>query len=236
MIVGILSVFLPSMVSTLWIPHKIYKSLMWDYDNRSKIVKGKWATDYPHTVESVSKETTLVDMFQCGERFEKLMTWLFKEFNYELGLFLVEIIQFKQYMVQHLIPNDTQRTGVDGDAEHSIPSVSRYQRYLDCCNDSMPRSAIIRRTHALTTMNQIAKCRRMAQLLFEKYIAVGAEFMLNVEGATRTRFTRLAATNWQMSNEEFVVLYDNMIEMMLGLAGDTFLRYKIFQNANPRPK
>merc|ERR1712241_1052587 len=101
------------------------------------IVKGKLATDYPHTIQNIPAAMTLEHMFKDGERFEKLMTFMFKEFNYEIGLFMIEIIQFKRYMVRHLIQTGTERANVDGDTEQSMASVNtstnrmiQYQRYL----------------------------------------------------------------------------------------------------------
>jgi len=239
MVVGMLMLVLPSLVSTLWIPHKIVKSVLWECENGSNIVHGRRATDYPHTVESVPESMTLEDMIQCGERWEKLMTWMFKEFNAELGLFLIEIIQFKHYMVVHLLREDVDvdywKPATSPISSDQVP-VNPYQRFLQCSNESMPRSEIIRRTDELTTLDEMAKCREIAQLIFDKYIRVNSEFMLNLTGVTRTAFTSLSERNWPMqSKEEFVTLYDPMIKKMMILAGASFGRYCTLHNNNPRP-
>ena len=120
------------------------------------------------------------------------------------------------------------------------------EQITDCnyeLNASVPRSSIVQnalgksvetydaesKVMLQTEQDKLAVLMRMrsaAQLLYDKYVMVGAELEVNISGMLRDQFREVQRTYWNINGLELVNVFDPLLLAMRQLMIQSFARYE----------
>merc|ERR1711920_333086 len=179
---------MPSLLSTIWITHKINKmDGIWTNES----IDGKGMIKMKaRQIDSDSLSNALCDVLREEMKFEMFIDWMLREFCSESVLCFVEMCQFKELMVSVV--------GGGGDRKY---------KYVGLLYDEIPRSSIVHRVknkfmvfdlYQLMDDDGCNKFGKIAGLLFAKYIDNDSELQVNISGGLRRKYMKHARSNWSM--------------------------------------
>ena len=207
-IVGTLSSLGPSLLSTLWIPRKIKWDALW-FDERFGTSEVRMAA-FVHLDQSLTN--ALNETLKNEEQFELFIRWMYREFSFEAGLCFIELVQFKEQLIDYIKQKDGNKT-----QEFDT-------RYIDLLYHGVPKSSIV--FDYDLDGDGMEKFQWIAHLLFEKYVRVDAEFEINICHALRSKYIKLDEQNWNIELNEFVNVFEKIIVEMFFFMLQSFARYQ----------
>ena len=224
---------LPSLLSTLWIPWKVSTMKEW-------IEGGHMVTlEMQHSSGDFRKTMQLI--LNDAQKCEAFIDWMYREFSSEAILSFVEFVQFRQFVKEEIGKTDGLNITVD-----SSP-------YDFALYDGMPKSSIIYDTsrfdHEMTRSSPVdvspssaelssdtnlpenllmsSRCKKIAHLLFVKYINYHSEHEVNISGRLRETYVNLEQTEYEGINVvQFVTLYDDVIAEMMKYQSESYMRFE----------
>ena len=150
MIVCVTAMTAPSLLSIGWIPHKVLSHGVWKKEIQNIESNNENRGDAEDVSGHLFKEA-----LKSEQQFELLIQWMCREFSSENALCLIELIQFKQALIDYLKKKDKG---------------SRFDTDLvDLLNDGVPKLSIVFVDEY--GVDGIAKFKSIAHRLFEKYIS-----------------------------------------------------------------
>ena len=162
-------------------------------------------------VDRRDDELLLRETFLNKDMMDAFMEHLFVEYCAECLLSVIEFTHFKQFIKQN---NERNRELGELDGECTF----------DFCK-SVPQSQIVYGT-------EDASFRDIAKALYQKYIATSAVWEINIDYASRKRYIALFG-NEEIPPEEtaefYYTLFDDCIDVMIGLINPSFSRFKSSQ-------
>ena len=224
----------PSLFSTLVIPRKVSMMIDWDEgEPTAKLKMGVSSGDFRETMHTI-----LMSEQKC----EAFVDWMYREFSSEVILSFLELIQFRKFVKEEISKTD----GVDID-EDSDPydfdlfdgmpqSTIIYDSFqfdqavlpshlVDVPSDSV-KSADLEFGGSLT-QNPLTRCKRIAHLLFEKYIDYDSQHEINISGRLREKYVEMDRIEYEgMDLEQFVTIYDELISEMLKYQSESYMRFE----------
>ena len=231
----VICVSLPSILSTLWISHKVNEQLQLDEGASTPNLEMKESSG----TFAQKLQETLNNEQQC----EAFIDWMYREFCSEVILSFLEFMQFRNYVKGEI--KKTERDDIF--AVNSDP-------FDFALYDGMPRSSIIhdplrvtsnykvnpsssneilsvpRDLESGTSHNEepLTKCQRISHLLFKKYIGSHyAEHEINISGALRNKYVELEQKQYEeVDLEQFLTLYDEVIAEMMKYLAQSFRRFE----------
>ena len=207
-----------SLVSTLWISHKIS-------------LKAEWSADkYPQNDDAVMRDIhvenesggqlpikeQLINTLQNEQQFELFMEHISNEFSSDLLLCFVECNQYKQMFA------NKQTTG----------EVHKFYKLYP----AIPLSSLIH-DHLDENINeerrQVVCMKKCALALYTKYIEVGSHYEINISSPLREKYSEIMddcvswmdAGNEETDIKEVIDLFDPIIEEMFHLMTQIYVRY-----------
>ena len=231
-IIGIVALNSPSLISTVLIPIKVSRMMAW---KRTASVSPTVSSEYTGDFRLKLQET-LNDEHKC----EAFIDWMYREFSSEAILSTLECVQFKQYIKQEIGKIDGSDVSTETD---------RFDFELF---DGMPRSTIVYDTWSLVhiekgnmlsgsdalslseavqsgsspTDDPLIKAKRIAHILFMKYIDYHAELEINISGSLRNKYVHLDQTNYEgMELEHFLTLHNDLISEMMKYQSQSYRRF-----------
>ena len=205
-VIGIFSMVAPSLLSTLVIPRKILQSGIWGKESFHEINSTNSRDIDPDSLTDLLHQT-----LQNEEKFELFVQWMNREFSSEAALCFIEMVQFKQCFIDYIKQKN-------GSFSHDYDT-----KYIDLLYDTVPKSSIV--FVKITDHVGIAKFKLIAHLLFDKYIRANAEFEVNISHQLRAKYTKLDEQNWNMKQDEFVLVFEKIVEEMFSFMWQSFDRY-----------
>ena len=221
----------PSLLSTIVVPGKVNAMTEWNtLDSPSSLSRegSISAGKFRHKLQE-----TLKDEHQC----EAFIDWMYREFSSEAILSFLEFVQFRKYVKEEEIG----KLCVAGDTDP----------YDFALYDGMPKSTIVHDTSRLdqsfsslskggvTAMvgdlvtstspsdDTLVRCKRIAHLMFKKYIDYHAEHEINISASLRKKFVELEQQQYDgMELEQFVTLYDEVISEMMKYQAESYRRFE----------
>merc|ERR1719242_1878293 len=149
------------------------------------------------------------DALKNEQQFELLIQWMCREFSSENALCLIELVQFKQFVLGHMQSTETLGDGV---------------RYIDLFYKSVPKSSIIHEHKS--DSNGIEMFKEIAHLLHDKYIRVNSELQVNISSQLRRRYMILDVKKWEMEMVELLNIFDKVMDEMYFFMRQSFMRYQ----------
>merc|ERR1719474_419164 len=227
--VASIGIFLPSLLSTLWIPYKVGTMTAWKKETLPNLRAAE---------SSGSFRQTLPEILRDGQQFETLIDWMNREFCSESMLSFLEFIQFRKFV--------KEKMGKGDETEDS----DRYDFEL---YDGMPKSTIIYDPSRLITRgvsptsscpaqslsgylesgskstgNTLLRCKQIAHLFLKKYIEHNSEHALNISASMRNKFVDLDQREYEgMDLTQFETLYDEVVHKMLKYVHQSYKRYEM---------
>ena len=234
----------PSLMSTLLIPYKVNKMREWNkLDSPSALQREVSSGNFKEDLQE-----TLKDEQKC----EAFIDWMYREFSSEAILSFLEFVQFKKYVKEEIGKKD----GKDVSAETGRFDFEFY--------DEMPRSTIVYDTWSVSNLDDVVasslvdvpslstvlesnssaaedvliRTRRIAHLLFRKYIDYHSELEINISGPLRNKFVKLDETNYAgMELVQFVTFHDDLIYEMMKYQARSYRRFeRVYQQQAESPR
>ena len=179
---------------------------------------------------------------------EAFIDWMYREFCSEAMLSFLECVQFRKYVEEEIGKRNGSGTvsGRDKDSlnfalydgmprssivydpfslkqcdkDEVIPSsrgnVSSLSRYLESSE-----------TSSSSTENVLMRCKRIAHLLFKKYIDSYAPHEINISWHLRAQYSVLEERDYDgLGLEQFLNLYDDVITEMIKYQAQSYRRYE----------
>ena len=222
---------LPSLLSTILIPWKVSTMKEWDdTESTSKLELKHSPGHFRETLQAI-----LIDEQKC----EAFIDWMYREFSSEAILSFVEFVQFRQFVKEEIGKTDGLNITV-------VSSPYDFALY-----DGMPKSSIIYDTsrfdHEMARpssvdvsspsaefssdtslpKNSLMRCKRIAHLLFVKYINYHSEHEINISGRLRETYVNLEQTEYDGINVvQFVTLYEDVIAEMMKYQSESYMRFE----------
>eukprot|EP01083_Nonionella_stella_P128966 390937_1 len=216
LVLSVYGILFPSLVSTLWIKKKILANETWNAAHRASITSNRRGTTGDMAVMNQingdiekQRRTTLqrLDvMFNDEDLFESFVFWMYREFSNESILCFIELVQFKQYLMNNISDGSLQ------------PEFILY--------DNVPKSSIVY-TQFKDEEDESKKCTNMAHELYAKYIVLYAELEVNISGVLREKYRKLDEANWNVEMNEMMDIFDALIRQMRQFMMDSFTRFEI---------
>ena len=220
-----------SLLSTLVIPRKVCMMIEWDEGGpTAKLEMEVSSGDFRETMQSV-----LIDEQKC----EAFVDWMYREFSSEVILSFLEFIQFRKFVNEEIKKMDG--VDIDGDSDP----------YDFALFGGMPQSSIIYNSFQFDeavvpsdlvdvpslsadvesdgspTQNPLIRCKRIAQLLFEKYIDYDAQHEINISGRLRDKYVEMERMEYDgMDLKQFVTVYDEVISEMMKYQSESYMRFE----------
>eukprot|EP01084_Bolivina_argentea_P295583 508933_1 len=214
-VIGNILVFLfgltaPSLLSTFWIPRKILASQTWNEVAENMIpVQEINVNDNCEETKEQSVEIRLYDVFKNEEKFELFVQYMYREFSEECVLCCIEYVQFKQYMVHCQMKNSMDDSGY---------------KYINLFYNNIPKSSIVFGKNVYVF--NVDRCTEIAEVLYQKYINYDSEFEVNIAANLRRKYVRLAGKNWNIEIDEFINVFDALINEMFLFMRNSYIRYE----------
>ena len=225
----------PSLLSTLLITYKVGKLQEW----------GKMQPLSPAATETAGSscsfreqlQETLNDEHKC----EAFIDWMYREFSSEAILSFLEFVQFKKCIKEVIGETDENSTSAETDPfdfefYDGMPrSTIIYETWtvVDSDNgagvsmsDVLSLSAVVGSGSSLTE-DPSMRAKRIAHLLFAKYIDYHAELEINISGRLRDTFVHLDQSNYAgMELVQFATVYDELISEMMKYQTYSYRRFE----------
>lgn len=232
---GLIGLTFVSILSTLWVPRKILSKMVWWHQLYSQL-------------EPESAIQSLIKTFDDCKSLELFAAHLNHEYSLELLLCFVECVQFKQaffeeYFKQRCdaVPLEGHRVTFDfGDEPLQSEIVFRSAKFrtlptLMSSKHKIASFGLDGRTSLSNVQRTVTlrKFKRIARLLFEKYIREGSELEINIPSQQRKEYTRLMHDerewlyNTEVSAETMSTFYDEICLSQLQLMDHAFVRFKL---------
>ena len=217
----------PSLLSTLWISRKVSMMTEWNRVKSNSISKLEMK-ESPGTLTEKLRET-LNDEPKC----EAFIDWMYREFSSEAILSFLEFVQFKKYIKQEM--GETDRMGIfDFELYNGMPQSTiiydsnRVDRKTSpSLKDPATTLAAYLESDGKPSEKSLIRCKRIAHLLFEKYIDYHSEHEINISGPLRNNFVELDQKDYHgMDLEQFVSLYDEVLSVMMKYIRQSFGRFE----------
>ena len=175
-------------------------------------------------------QETLKDEQKC----EAFIDWMYREFSSEAILSFLEFVQFKKYVMVEI--GNTETDPFDFEFYDGMPrSTIIYDTWtvVDTdngvgvsCSDVPSLSAVVE-SGSSPTEDPLARSKRIANLLFMKYIDYNSELEINISGRLRDTFLYLDQANYAgMELEQFVTVYDELISEMMKYQAQSYRRFE----------
>ena len=193
-------------------------------------------------------------------KFQIFIDWMYREFSSEAILSFVEMIQFKQWLKQEIRKTGGSVVHLNDDKfdyklYHKIPKSSIIYGQMDVMDEQVEaeiaeqetREPILSESASLSnkrfadTMTIVLemtgvrsirmRAKRIAHLLFKKYIEHRAEYELNISGELRDKYSELDKSDYAGVNLlQFVELFDEVIGEMVMYIRQSFFRFYISEH------
>eukprot|EP01084_Bolivina_argentea_P046827 86245_1 len=193
---------LPSLLSTYWIPMRIRQDKIW---NEKKA-----------NINDENNKKNIDEMLKivlCNElQFEAFLHWMYREFSSETVLSFIEMVQFKEYIIDIINKESDSET-----------IYCKYRFY-----ETMPKSSIVYNDYKYDNVdveNQ-TKCQRIASRLYCKYIQEFTQYQINISGNLRDKYQRQHESNWILDGKDLVYVFDEAVDEMFYLMLQSFNRFK----------
>jgi len=207
----------PSLLSTLWISRKILSNNVWrrqslmnkmDDSNMMEL-----SIEHDKNIKTASnREDRFLETLQNENKFEAFVQFVYREFNQEILLCFIELVQFKAALIGFKKKNSDTIKGED----------IEYQ-FIDLLYGDMPKSSIVEKKSG---HDGIERFRNIAHLLFAKYINYYAEFEVNISSDLRNQYVAHDNNKWVMEVHDFVLVFEPLINEMLYFMRQSFMRYE----------
>ena len=164
--------------------------------------------------------------------FEDVMHWMHREFCAESMLCFIELVQWKQAMA-HLVDPTDESMRCKYVLNESVPRSSIVQAALVNKSEAhhgeskvlLPGSSPAVESEQ-DTLAAMMRMRSAAQLLYDKYIVVGAELEVNISGMLRDQFREVQRTYWNINGLELVKVFDPLLLAMRQQITNSFVRFE----------
>lgn len=231
---GLIGLTFVSILSTLWVPRQILGKMVWWHQLYSQL-------EPESAIESLKK--TLAN---C-QALELFAAHLNHEYSLELLLCFVECIQYKQTFREIYFKETCDEVPLEGHfisfdfGEEELESeiVFRSEKFRtvpSLANNHKIASFGLDGVSSLSCVERVATLRRfkrIARLIFEKYIREGSELEINISSQQRKEYTRLMQNEneWlfetEMSADTMLTFYDEICISQLQLMDFAFVRFRI---------
>eukprot|EP01084_Bolivina_argentea_P211736 360100_1 len=221
---GILVGSTPSLLSTIWITHKISKLDEWynaDMDSTKINDRDMMMQVVNSPTEDNSIEKQLYQTLQNEDKFEMFIQFMYREFSSESILCFVEFVQFKKYLTDFIKNNDMNNNVELNDA------------YIDSLYETIPKSSIVFSQNYVQQsdtkdmdVEEIEKYADIAHMLTQKYIAWNSEFEVNIPAKLRMKYIRFDQMHWEINKVELVNVFDELIHEMFLFIRNSFIRFQ----------
>ena len=229
--------YLPSLMSTLVIPWKVNSMADWQsLETTPKLQIRESSGDFSETLQEI-----LSDEQNC----EAFIDWMYREFCSEVILSFLEFLQFRNYVKDEI--GKTNRA--------DIP-VTDSDPFGFILYDEMPKSSIVydpfqtdqganeegtpcsrdRLSCFVEDLefgagrrgNVLIRCKRIAHLLFKKYIERHcAVHEINISARMRIKYVDLEERHYDgMDLVQFLTLYDDVISEMMKYQHQSYERFR----------
>eukprot|EP01084_Bolivina_argentea_P121411 215141_1 len=99
-------------------------------------------------------------------------------------------------------------------------------KYINLLYSNIPKSSIVFADNLQKkNITNIEKFKEISHLLHHKYIEFNAEFEVNIAANMRMKYVRLDKANWNMDVDEFINVFDPIINEMFLFMRNSFVRY-----------
>eukprot|EP01084_Bolivina_argentea_P044526 81932_1 len=205
----------PSLLSTVWVPRKILSLKTWNQSYRDVLKRARCDVDKHATdVENpkMDLDAKLYETLKHEKTFEIFVEWMAREFSSESILCFIELVQFKEYIVQYI----QNKNVIDNES---------YDKYLNCLYNEIPKSNIVSENNNIMYINEMDRIKNISHLLFEKYIQYDSEFEINIAAKLRIKYITLNEQNWNVELKDLPILFDPVLKEVFGFMRDSFARY-----------
>ena len=206
---AMLTICLPSILSTLWIPHKLITS---HKNRRQALVRHIEMSVTASVSEETLDDTKLFETLKNEQQFELLIQFMFRDFSSEAILGYIEMVQFKWRFVKVM------------DYKEDIDCI-----YMNSLYENAPKSSIV--YDDKSEYKGIEKMKKVAGLLCDKYIRAGSEYEVNIAWKLRKKLVSLSDSNWQLEKHEFLCVFDRVLDELFTLMKQSFER-SMYQSDN----
>ena len=232
--ISVICYVIPSFLSTLVIPYKV--NAMSEWNGRAKTLR----IEIKGTSDSFNQK--LREILNDEKNCEAFVDWMYREFCSEAMLSFLECVQFRKYVEKEIGKTDECDTVGGGDDSFN------HELY-----DGMPKSSIVydpfsfnkggndevnlsehMESGSSPTDNVLMRCKKIAHLLFKKYIDIYAPHEINISSRLRAKYCDLEERNYDgLDLKQFVTLYDDVITEMMKYQAQSHKRYENSLNRTP---
>eukprot|EP01083_Nonionella_stella_P063842 165906_1 len=218
-----------TLLSTLWIPYKISKLTVWDdYLNDDEKMMTELSKQNSNRVvvgrDKLRLSEQLKETMKSQQEFDAFILYMLREFSAETVLSFIEMVQFKKY-----ISNLVGVEDVDGYVMHDeIPKSSIIYCPTHMQMHSTTSDNLIHAKAVAVTVNTNIDNTRIKNILHsihEKYIRINSQFEINLGSPLRQKYKKFDEQNWDMDSNDFVHVFDALIEKMFDFMKDSYARY-----------
>ena len=234
--IGVIRHATPSLLSTLVIPYKVNTMAEWNGGARTLRIETKES--------SGSFDQKLREILNDEKNCEAFVDWMYREFCSEAILSFLECVQFRKYVEEEIgkmngsglvggdsesfnftlyegmpissIVYDSFSLGQDGKNEVTLSSSSSVSSVRHLVSSCSPMEKVLER------------CKKIAHLLFNKYIDHAAPHEINISSRLRAKYVDLEESDYDgVKLEQFLTLYDDVISEMMKYQAQSYRRYEI---------
>ena len=179
--------------------------------------------------ENFGNNVTLKVVLKHMKGYELFMTHLCNEHSCEILLCLTEIIHFKQRMLfDYFVPKWKAQDMEIEDIQMSSDEIM--ENVMDLSED-IPQSMIVF-VECMDPLDDLKCFRKIARLLWSKYICIGSEYEINISYGLRTRFNNLMQVEESdefkaLDHMQLFHLFDECCSVSLSFCYDSFQRFKM---------
>lgn len=192
-----------------------------------------------NTKHEQSVSVRLHELMRDEQQFESLVHWMYREFSFENILCFIEMVQFKQYLIDRVkhVQTDGSSVGLQCEYEFyanmpksSIVYGEAVEVNVDVVSTSTtPSKADEWTLNRVVSISEDAEQRdtryvQMARALYVKYLQTGAEFEVNISAMLRRRYEALEAKEWKVEEVEMVAVFDAVIDEVLHFIRQSYSR------------
>ena len=223
----------PSLLSTIWIPWKVHLMKEWDDGRRITALDLDHSPgDFRETLQAI-----LIDEQKC----EAFIDWLQREFSGEVILSFLEFLQFRKFVKDEIGKTDGMYDTGDMDPYDfalydAIPqSTIVYDTFridegnlqFSAVEVSSPSAAAKIPSTSDIPENPLMRCKRIAHLLFKKYIDYHSEHEINISAKLRNKYFHRNRVQYKtMGLEQFVTLFDDPMAEMMQYQSQSYMRFQ----------
>lgn len=201
----------PSLLSTLWIPHKFTKSDRRDTIKLvSKVVSNsKLSTTCVIDENESPDKQAIFEILKNEQEFETFVQWMYRDFSSEAILAYIEMVQFKECSVKEL----QWKSAVDC-------------VYMGSLYPNVPKSSIVYGDDGVDS-NGMERMKRVATRLCDKYVKVGSKYEVNISYRLRNKIVSSSDTGWKVDTGEFILIFDAILDELFWFMRQSFERFRL---------